>query len=162
MREIPEFLKHLKTYAGFPVPFAQKWFDGIPDFRVIDPEKIDECIKGKLCAVCGVRLGEYSFFIGGGMCMANHLFSDPAMHKQCAEFTSRACPFVSGNRAEYSHRQMDETKVEVESLCSAVRPKAMYILKARTKKSGVRHVHGSRFIKAGPWLDVIEIWKGEQ
>jgi len=31
--EIPTFLCHLKTYSGYPVPFAQVWIDGKPDFR---------------------------------------------------------------------------------------------------------------------------------
>jgi hypothetical protein len=96
--EIPKFLSHLKTYGGYPVPFVQMWLDGKPDFRVIDPEKSTRCVRQKLCAVCGVRLGEFCYFIGGDLCKANHLFTDPAMHGQCAEFATQACAFLSGRK----------------------------------------------------------------
>jgi len=76
--DIPKFLSHLKTYGGYPVPFVQMWIDGKPDFRVIDPEKVARCVNEKLCAICGVRLGEFSFFIGGDLCQANHLTIDGA------------------------------------------------------------------------------------
>jgi len=78
--EIPKFLSHLKTYGGYPVPFVQMWIDGKPDFRVIDPVKTTRCVNEKLCAICGVKLGEFCYFIGGDLCKQNHLFTDPAMH----------------------------------------------------------------------------------
>jgi hypothetical protein len=74
--EIPKFLSRLKTYGGYPVPFVQLWIDGKPDFRVIDPEKVARCVNEKLYAICGVRLGEFCYFIGGDLCKQNHLFTD--------------------------------------------------------------------------------------
>src|SRR5260370_7443741 len=102
--EIPTFLSHLKTYTGYPVPFVQMYIDGKPDFRVIDPERSDECLHDKLCAICGRRLGEFCYFIGGALCRENHLFADAPMHEQCADFASKTCPFVSGKKLEYSTR----------------------------------------------------------
>jgi hypothetical protein len=58
--DIPDFLSHLKTFNGYPVPFVQMWIDGKPDFRVIDPYRVDECAEQKLCAICGRKLGQYS------------------------------------------------------------------------------------------------------
>ncbi len=55
---IPEFLSHLRTHHGLPVPFMQAVFDGVPDFRAVDPEKVIKCVEEKLCAICGRRLGE--------------------------------------------------------------------------------------------------------
>ncbi len=63
MIEVPQFLSHLRTYRGHPVPFTQMWIDGKPDFRVVDPEKSIKCIHEKLCAICGVKLGEFCYFI---------------------------------------------------------------------------------------------------
>lgn len=83
MIEVPQFLSHLRTYRGHPVPFTQMWIDGKPDFRVVDPEKSIKCIHEKLCAICGVKLGEFCYFIGGPLSKQNRLFVDPPMHEQC-------------------------------------------------------------------------------
>src|SRR5260221_3248361 len=63
--KIPKFLAHLKTYGGYPVPFTQLWASGMPDFRAADMEHCARCLRDKLCAICGRRLGEYCYFIGG-------------------------------------------------------------------------------------------------
>ena len=95
---IPDFLAHLPRFGEYPVPFTQMWIDGKPDFRVVDPEKSLKCIQEKLCAICGVKLGEFCYFIGGPLSKQNRLFVDPPMHEQCAVFASTVCPFVSGEK----------------------------------------------------------------
>lgn len=161
MSEIPQFLSHLPTYGGYPVPFTQKWFDGKPDFRVIDPDKATECIDQKLCAICGRRLGEFCWFIGGDKAKDVHLFLDPPMHEQCTEFASRTCPFVSGQRQEYSHRPVNENTVTVKAMEHSVRP-TMYMMRTRTKKIGFVKVGGEQMIQAWIWSKVKEIpTKGE-
>lgn len=150
--EIPDFLSHLSVYGGLPVPFSQAWVDGKPDFRATDPEKVIQCVTRKLCAICGKRLGEYAYFIGGPLSEANRLFSDPAMHQQCAEFASKACPFVSG-QTDYSTRLIDESKVAVQAAVSAERPTTMFILKSRTKDMRLTKIRGSLAIEAGRWLN---------
>ncbi len=154
--EIPAFLSHLKTYGGYPVPFTQLWTDSVPDFRAVDPERVSQCVNEKLCAICGVTLGEFCYFIGSDLSKENHLFTDPPMHEQCADFASKICPFVSGNR-EYSSRRIDEKVIRVEEMASPVRPKQMYILRTRTKKVGFVRVNDSTFIQAWIWSRVVEI-----
>src|SRR5216684_2457656 len=78
--EIPAFLSHLKKFNGYPVPFTQVWIDGKLDFRAVDPARTLRCVKEKLCAICGQRLGEKSCFIGGPLSKTNRLFTDPPMH----------------------------------------------------------------------------------
>lgn len=138
--EIPTFLSHLKIYNGFPVPFIQLWAGSKPDFRAVNSEHCARCLRDKLCAICGRRLGEYCYFIGGPLSKKNRLFVDPAMHKHCAEFASKVCPFVSDQRQEYS-----------------TRPKVMYILKTRTEKFKPVRVNGRLMIQAGRWLRITEI-----
>ncbi len=87
---IPTYLSHLPIYQGWPVPFTQAWFDGKPDFRTVDPQKTVRCVTEKLCAICGRRLGDKSYFIGGPLSKANRVFTDPPMHKRCAEFAEQA------------------------------------------------------------------------
>ena len=77
--KIPEFLAHLKIYGGYPVPFTQLWASDKPDFRAVDLEHCARCLRDRLCAICGRRLGEYCYFIGGPLSKKNRLFVDPAM-----------------------------------------------------------------------------------
>jgi len=154
---IPDFLSHLKTYGGYPVPFVQMYFDGKPDFRVIDPERAEQCLKEKLCAICGKRLGEFCYFIGSSLCKENHLFPDAPMHEQCADFASKACPFVSGRKDEYSTRSLDETVTTILEMASSGRPDKMYIFETRTKTVRRVSVNGNPFIQAGTWSRITEI-----
>src|ERR1700675_2854069 len=140
--EIPAFLAHLKIYNGFPVPFIQLWAASKPDFRAVNTEHCARCLRDKLCAICGRRLGEYCYFIGGPLSKKNRLFVDPAMHKQCAEFASKVCPFVSGQGQEYSTRPVNKNAVRIEERASAVRPEVMYILKTRTENFKLVRVNG--------------------
>jgi hypothetical protein len=150
--EIPKFLSHLKTHNGYPVPFTQVWIDGKPDFRAVDPAKTMRCVQEKLCAVCGRRLGEKSRFIGGPLSKNNRLFTDPPMHRQCAEFASQTCPFVSGKKLDYSDRPLNAAMVKVHEMVSTERPATMYLLTAWTKKTQLVRHSGSVFIQAGPWI----------
>lgn len=94
---IPKFLEHLQTHKGMPVLFTTFWVDGVPDFRAGDPDKIRRAVMERLCGVCGRDLGEYVWFIGGPKSLEqSSLFSDPAMHRSCAEFSISVCPFLSG------------------------------------------------------------------
>jgi hypothetical protein len=160
MNSVPAFLAHLPTHAGLPVPFTQAWIDSKPDFRAVDPSKVIRCVDEKLCAICGRRLGELCYFIGGPRSRDNHLFSDPAMHQQCAAFASRACPFLSGKTETYSDREIDATKMAVIAAVHAVRPEEMYILKCRTKKMRLVRMDDAAVIQAGSWLGQRAISSG--
>jgi hypothetical protein len=149
---IPEFLSHLKTHQGLPVPFMQAVFDGVPDFRAVDPKKVFQCVQEKLCAICGRRLGEKACFIGGPLSKANRLFTDPPMHKQCAEFASQNCPFVSGKKLDYSDRPVNPAMVKVQEMVSTEPPATMYLLTAWTEKTQLVRHNGNVFIQAGPWI----------
>jgi hypothetical protein len=145
--EIPPFLSHLKTYRGFPVPYTAMVIDGVPDFRVVDPSTIMECLGEELCGICGIQLGTFCSFIGGDLCKENHLFADPAMHETCAEYAAKM----------YSHRPIDESKVPVIQAASALRPPHMYLLRTRTTNIRLVKVNKSVLIQAGEWLNVSEI-----
>jgi hypothetical protein len=147
---IPAFLSHLPKWGEYPVPFVQMWLDGKPDFRIVDPNRIERCVKERLCAICGHKLCESVYFIGGPAAKENHLFGDPGMHEKCAAFAARTCPFVSGRQDGYSSRPVDESKVRTQPLMSPVRPPDMFILRTRTFRSVV--VNDSPMILAGRWI----------
>src|SRR5258707_8898643 len=102
--DIPDFLSHLPTYGEYPVPFIVKYVDGKPDFRVVDMEIWDRCVNEKLCEICGRKLGEISFIVGGPVTGQNYLFFDPPMHEACARFAAKVCPYVSGKDRKFSDR----------------------------------------------------------
>ena len=80
---------------GFPVPWFVAWVEGKPDFRVIGPGKREEAYRQELCWVCGQKLGAYKAFLIGPMCAVNRVSAEPPSHVDCAEFSAKACPFLS-------------------------------------------------------------------
>jgi hypothetical protein len=85
---------------GFPVPwFATALPHGGWDLVRIDPAKIVEAHVRKRCWVCGEPLGQYLCFVIGPMCAVNRVAADPCVHRDCAEYAVRACPFLARPRA---------------------------------------------------------------
>jgi hypothetical protein len=100
---------------GFPVPWFVQWFhaDGskakldygvlpgdYPDFRVIDSRKMKRAVEEQLCWVCGGPLGKFLAFTIGPMCAVNRTSGEPPAHRACAEFSARACPFLTKPKVE--------------------------------------------------------------
>lgn len=98
--EMPDRIKRLPiSPKGFPVPWFVAWFDGVPDFRVVGPGKVEEAIKKDKCWVCGDRMGAYKAMTLGPMCVINRTISEPPAHRECAVFSVKACPFLSNPKS---------------------------------------------------------------
>lgn len=80
---------------GYPVPWFVAWFDGKPDFRVMDGQKLKQAIKWRRCWVCGQPLGKWQTFVIGPMCAINRTIAEPPSHDECAEFSAKGCPFLT-------------------------------------------------------------------
>lgn len=158
--EIPDFLSHLPVYAGYPIPFTTFVNEGKPDFRVTDMQRWEECVRDKVCGICGKKLGEFCYFIGGPQTEEYRMFFDPPMHKPCAEFSSKMCPFLNGRKTEY--RPLDETKtpegftLETVAQVSDVRPGRMLIMKARTKSVELVRYQDKLLIRAAKFYATQE------
>jgi hypothetical protein len=97
--DMPERIKRLPLDSrGFPVPWFVEWIDGEPDFRVIGPDKLALAWCGSRCWICGDRLGVHQVYVIGPMCVVNRVTSEPASHRDCAEFAAKACPFLTRPR----------------------------------------------------------------
>lgn len=93
---LPDRMKALPVdKRGFPVPKFVAWFNGEPDFRVVDPEHMVACVNFNRCWICGQQMGRHKAFVIGPMCCVNRVNSEPPSHRECAEFAARACPFLS-------------------------------------------------------------------
>ena len=94
------------SVRGFPVPWFVTWFEGVPDFRVADPNKLVAAVRQRRCWTCGQPLGVNLSFVLGPMCVVNRTVSEPPSHRDCAVFAARACPFLANPRAQ--RRDLDE------------------------------------------------------
>jgi hypothetical protein len=91
---LPERLKALPVYRGYPVPWFVAWHDGEPEFRAADFRKWAEAVRYRLCWVCGGKLGSYLAFVLGPMCGITRTTSEPACHRECAGWSVLNCPFL--------------------------------------------------------------------
>lgn len=80
---------------GYPVPWFVSWVDGKPEFRAADARKLFLAVREKRCWVCGDYLGVYKAFVLGPMCTINRVSAEPPSHRDCAEFSAKACPFLT-------------------------------------------------------------------
>jgi hypothetical protein len=105
--ELPPRIKRLpKDERGFPVPKFVVWMkDGkeapdrtspgvVPDFRYADAAFRARAFRNRLCWVCGEPTGVHRVYAIGPMCVVNRTTSEPASHRDCAEFAVKACPFL--------------------------------------------------------------------
>jgi hypothetical protein len=90
----------LPLARGFPVPWFAAEVDGQYDFRIITGEKITQAVRERRCWVCGGPLGGYLSWPIGPMCALNRTISEPPNHRECAEFSAKACPFLTQREAE--------------------------------------------------------------
>lgn len=91
----PQIEELPRTEAGWPELFFAGDYEGKKDLRVMDPKKWSVCVRRRLCWVCGHPLGVYLAWPIGPMCVVNRVSSEPPSHRMCAEYSVRACPFLS-------------------------------------------------------------------
>lgn len=155
--EIPKFLDHLPTFSGFPVPFIVFYHEGKPDFRINDQAKQVQCYQGKLCSICGKKLFDF-WWIGGTQSMESGMFTDGPMHKPCAEFSTKACPYLAGIRRGHSDRALpnlaDGTKIAIITEIPMNRPDKMAM-----RRSGEDYVLG-QMADSGNLIYKVKKWKG--
>jgi hypothetical protein len=118
--QMPARIKRLpRDERGYPVPRFVQWLkDGekagigapgaIPDFRYADFEFRARAFKHGLCWLCGERLGQHRVYVIGPMCVINKTTSEPACHRDCAEFAAKACPFLVRPREKRNAKGLDE------------------------------------------------------
>lgn len=101
---LPDRMKRLPVdHRGYPVPKFVEWIDDKPDFRVMSSSHLVNCVKRKLCWVCGEMLGRWKCFVIGPMCSVNRISAEPPSHRECATFSVKVCPFLT-----VPHRRRDD------------------------------------------------------
>lgn len=118
LHPIPDQLKHLPIYRGFPVPFVVLVdAEGTPHFKVNDTEKDLLCVTKKICHICGKKLDEF-WFVGGHISAfaPNGAFNDGALHKECALYALKVCPYMAHNQYKAIN-----SMVAMESIASKIK-----------------------------------------
>jgi hypothetical protein len=94
--EMPDRMKHLPLNdQGYPIPFFVPYYEGKPEFRGFDPDKLRICVRLQRCWLCGEPLGKNMVFTIGSMCAVNRVSAEPPSHYGCAHYAAMACPFLS-------------------------------------------------------------------
>ena len=93
------------VYQSTPTPVVAggAWFvpftyGGEPVTQAADPAKRLRAIRLGLCWCCGEQLGSFKCFPIGPMCCVNRITSEPACHRDCAEYAVKVCPFLTRPR----------------------------------------------------------------
>lgn len=142
MIPIPDFLKHLPIYRGYPVPyFVPKDENGVYQLKYASAEKMNACLLYHKCCVCFKPLNKCDYwFISGPMGLQSQTDSHPPMHKGCAEYSLAICPHLF---FEKTHRTSDENMAQ--SFQITQKPKELFLVKA--EKFDAINVNGMKLIK---------------
>lgn len=105
--DAPPQIQALKVEArGYPVPYFVSWLAGLPEFRAVDPRKIERAHNRGLCWICGEPIaGQVKAFVIGPMCAVNRISAEPPSHPDCARFAATACPFLTKPMAKRRHME---------------------------------------------------------
>jgi hypothetical protein len=97
--EIPFRMKDLpRDTNGYPIPFTMlRTEDGAADFTRHDLAAIGKSIFDQLCSICGQALHTDIWLLAGAKIALNPHggYIDPAMHKQCAVYALKVCPYLA-------------------------------------------------------------------
>jgi hypothetical protein len=156
-----------KDERGFPVPVFVQWFrqDGKPaelpgvgdrpDFRYANADFRVLAFKRGLCWICGEALGVHRIYAIGPMCVINRATSEPASHRECAEFAVKACPFLI--RPRMRRIGFDEDEPHVVSGHSIDRNPGCVCLYETRKAKAFRPENGGWLIRLGE-PDRVDWW----
>ena len=99
-----------------PIPYIVEQLPGRPaNFGVLDPHRAQECYLGRLCAMCGLPMGEEVALYGDVVSLRpppEGFFIEAPTHERCMEIAlGGLCPFISQER--YPRRRQDDPEVMV-------------------------------------------------
>lgn len=178
---VPANMQHLpRDKRGYPIPYIV-WIDsdGNPQFTVNGEELRQRVLVEDRCSICGNKLFRGHFLVGGPLSAfsANGRYIDPPMHRDCATYALKVCPYLAapnyGKSIEASKiKQMtakDQGRIFVDNTMMPGRP-ALFVLigfpriklhkgMLANDKRGQRIVGWQYVEPKGQCIDV-EFWQG--
>ena len=146
---------------GYPIPYAVLQPEGgPPDFRITDVNAWSQAVRLRLCALCGVPLGRHLAFVGGPLTYQNRYFTDLPMHRDCAVYALKVCPFLAAPNYRYAESLRTAPEGHVLAVSEAVRTvRPDYFFMGMTLGYRlVRSGDGTLLVRADPWREV-EWWR---
>lgn len=156
---IPARLRSLPIERGYPVPWFVALVDGHYDFRVVDARKYKPAVERRLCWICGQRLGTYLVFPIGPMCAVNRTSGEPPSHRECAEWSAKACPFLTQREPERRETNMPEGVVS-PSGCMIRRQPGVVLLWVTKGYSLFGDGRGGTLFRMGEPLETVWLREG--
>lgn len=162
---IPERLaRRPRDSRGYPIPASvQIDAQGKPDFRVTDVRQWQSLVSRRCCALCAEPLGRHLAFVGGPLSHKSRFFTDAAMHKECAEYALKVCPFLAAPRFKFANpehlRVAEGQELVINGLASDTRPERFFL--GITRGFQVVSVSGEIVLQAEPWESTTWWRQGE-
>jgi hypothetical protein len=145
---IPMLMQGLrKDERGFPIAFITLQSEDKVDFRATDQSKWLICVKERKCAICGSALTGWIYFVGGPKSIASRMFHDLGMHRECAIYGLKTCPYLAMPR--YSVAEVDDIKLKVKTTYTIEVP---HMSSERPDRFGLL---GTRDFKVRDWASLI-------
>jgi hypothetical protein len=94
---VSQRLARQPTVGRLTVPYMVDATRSPIDFKELDREHINRCLKHRRCGICGGRIRGVLAFIGPADGQRD-CFADPWMHLECARVAMQQCPFLTGRR----------------------------------------------------------------
>jgi len=118
--DMPSRMRQLRRdKVGRPIPWFVGDVDGQPDFRFMDAKKLVRAIQEQVCFICGQalnrnreRTGPKGTFVAGPMCLINRTSAEPPNHGDCAEWSAKACPFLTKPAKERRTSDLPDTLID--------------------------------------------------
>jgi hypothetical protein len=99
---IPTTLAHRPTVGGLVVPWISIHHgDGRYVLGAVHHTRVEQCFIHRLCQIDGQPLGDTSVFLMRQRDLDRRMSSEPAMHPECAAYSIRACPMLTGAMSHY-------------------------------------------------------------
>jgi hypothetical protein len=91
-----------------PIPFINEIDPdtGAGEFGILDDRQARKCVEGRLCATCGLPMGEFVALLGDVVSLKpGGFYIEPPVHERCGEIAAvdgphgrGLCPFMAGER----------------------------------------------------------------
>jgi hypothetical protein len=94
----PRIARLARDDRGYPIPWnVLRAADGTPFFTVNDDRKHWAALRGCLCPICGERLGQWKWFVGGPRSAfdPNGWYLDLHGHRECVGLALQTCPYLA-------------------------------------------------------------------
>jgi hypothetical protein len=105
-------LAHRPTRSGLVVPYiSMTTADGTAHLGQTRGKAVGECIVQCRCQICGRPLDRSRplLFLVTQQNIDEGFTSEPALHPECAAYSIKACPMISGRMPTYAKHQADLT-----------------------------------------------------